>query len=637
MDRMMTRWLYGAAALTMATALWTGPALAQEEEEEEEQQAAPQDRPTLAAHPLTGSIRLDGILSEVDWDEAESIEGLITIEPEEGGTPAGRTEVKIVVSSTDIYVGIAAYDDDPSGIVSYSKARDIELDEEDHVVLIFDTYRDGRSGYVFAINPAGSRFDGLIIEQGEDVNSNWDAIWEAATSQDENGWYAEIRIPINSLGFRRGLDSWGFNVERRVQRLQETSRWSAVAIDYEIYQTSQAGLLSDLPSFDLGVGLTVTPSVVGRTLRETQQDREWEGEPSLDITQKLGSNLLAAVTINTDFAETEVDVRQINLTRFPLYFPEKRAFFLEGADIFEFGQGLDEDNLIPFNSRRIGLVGLGEGDQLEVPINAGGKIHGRVGSTNVGALVVNTRAVDELELDEDSVVNVPNTTMAAFRLSQNILDESSIGVLGTYGDQAGRRDSWTAGADFNYRTSEFGDEKNLAVGFWGMMTDREGLEGDKYAFGGRIDYPNDLLDFTVSSIRIGDGFDPSLSFVPRNGVQVSTFGGSLNPRPSWSLVRQMTHEVELSLYQSTDDLGSWESYAAEVIPLDWQLESGDRFSASFLLEGDRPPEEFEIADEVNVAPGDYEWKRYSVGVRGAEKRALSGEVRYEWGDYYNGN
>jgi hypothetical protein len=639
MTRILERWLFAAVTLAFAAVLWTPPVVAQEEEEEE-QAEAPQDRPTLLAHPLTGSIRLDGLLSEGDWEDAESIGGLITIEPEEGGTPAGRTEVKVLVSSKEIYVGVAAYDNDVSGIVSYSMARDIELDEEDHVVLIFDTFRDGRSGYAFAINPAGSRFDGLIIEQGEDVNSNWDAIWEAATFQDANGWYAEIRIPVNSLGFRPGLDSWGFNVERRVQRLQETSRWSAVDIDYEIFQTSQAGLLNGLPEFDLGVGLTITPSLVGRTFRETQEDREWEGEPSLDLTQKLGSNLLAALTVNTDFAETEVDVRQINLTRFPLYFPEKRAFFLEGADIFEFAQGLDEDNLIPFNSRRIGLVGLGEGDQLEVPINAGGKIHGRVGNTNVGALVVNTRAVDGLELDEDSVVDVPNTTMSAFRLSQNILDESSIGVLATYGDQAGRKESWSAGADFNYRTSEFGDEKNLAIGFWGMMTDRDDLkdlEGDKYAFGGRIDYPNDLFDFTLTSIRIGKLFDPSLSFVPRRGVHIWSFGGGYNPRPSWSLVRRMTHEVDLTVYQSTEDLGSWESYAAEIIPLDWQLESGDRFSAELILEGDRPPEEFEIADDVNVAAGDYEWSRYAVSLRGAEKRALSGEVRYEWGDYYNGN
>lgn len=630
------RWLPAILALTFGFVPFAAPAVAQEEEEEEEAaQEAPQDRPVLEAHPLEGVIDLDGLLDEEDWEDAQSIEGLVTIEPEEGGTPAGSTQVKVLVTSSDLYVGIAAYDPNPAGIVAYSMARDVELDEEDHVVLIFDTFRDGRSGYVFAINPAGSRFDGLIIERGEEVNSNWDAIWEAATSQDEDGWYAELRIPISSLGFRQGLDAWGFNVERRVQRLQETSRWSAVDIDYEIYQTSQAGLLAGLPNFDLGVGLTITPSLVARTRLEAGEERETEVEPSLDVTQKLGSNLLLALTVNTDFAETEVDVRQINLTRFPLYFPEKRAFFLEGSDIFEFGLGLDEDVFIPFNSRRIGLVGLGEGDQLEVPINAGGKINGRVGNTNIGALVVNTRAVEDLELDDEVVVDVPNSTMGAVRISQNVLEESSVGVLATFGDQAGRDQSWSAGADFTYHTSRLGDEKNLLVGVWGMTTDRADLEGDRSAFGFRVDYPNDLWDMTFNSVRIGEGFDPSLSFVPRRGVHLWTLATAYSPRPSWSLVRQMTHEVDITVYNNLDNT-SWITYEAELIPFDWQFESGDFISASLLLGGDRPPEEFEIADEVNVAPGEYKWTRYSVGLRGAEKRALSGEVRYEWGDYYNG-
>ncbi len=631
------RWSWWTVALAMGLlSVAATPAMGQEEEEEEPAAAAPQNRPALRAHPLTGPIRLDGILSEADWEDAESIGGLVTIEPVEGGTPHSRTEVKVLVSSDVIIVGISCYDDDPAGIVSYSMARDTELDEEDHVVLIFDTFRDGRSGYAFAVNPAGSRFDGLIIEQGEDVNSNWDAIWEAGTSTDENGWYAEVRIPVNSLGFRPGLDSWGFNVERRVQRLQETSRWSAVDIDYEIFQTSQAGLLTDLPDFDFGVGLTIRPSITARTGRAAGEERESDWDPSLDITQKLGANMSAALTVNTDFAETEVDVRQINLTRFPLFFPEKRSFFLEGADIFQFGQGLDEDNLIPFNSRRVGLVGIGEGDQVTVPINGGGKINGRVGGTNIGALVVNTRSVEDLELSEDSVVNLESTTMGAVRLSQNILDESSIGMMATFGDQAGRKDSWTAGADFNYHNSSFGGDKNLLFGVWGMWTGREDLEGERYAYGARIDFPNDLWDITLSSIRIGDAFDPSLSFVPRNGVHIWSLAAGFNPRPSWSLVRQMTHEIDLKLFQSTDSEVGWESYEASLRPFDWQFESGDRLFAELIAEGDRPPEEFEISEDINVAAGEYTWTRFAAGARGAEKRALSGEIRYEWGDYYNG-
>ena len=619
-----TGWILLAGLLISA-----GAARAQEDE-------PPADRPTLRAHPLTGAFRLDGVLSELDWENAESIVDLITIEPVEEGTPAGRTVVKVLVGPTDLIIGIACYDTNAARIVAYSVARDAELDEEDHVVLVFDTFQDGRSGYVFAVNPLGARFDGLVIEQGEEVNSDWDAIWEAKTSRDEAGWYAEIRIPIKSLSFGKGLDSWGFNVQRRVQRLQETSRWSGPDIDLEVYQTSRAGLLTDLPEFDLGVGLSVRPALVGSAGRpDPETSTEFDGDMSLDVTQKLGPNVLGALTVNTDFAETEVDVRQINLTRFPLFFPEKRSFFLEGSDIFEFGLGLDEDNLIPFFSRRIGLPGL-EGDQTEIPINAGGKINGRIGNTNIGALVVNTRSIDSVELGDAGTIDVPTTTMGAVRVRQNVLEESSLGFLAGFGDQLGRSGSWSAGADFTYHTSDFGDEKNLLIGVWGLLTDREDLTGDKSAVGFRLDYPNDLVEVTFNSIRIGDGFDPSLSFVPRHGVHLWTLGVQYNPRPSWSLVRQMFHEAALTLY-NTQDNSAWESYAVEVKPLDWQLESGDRLTAELLPQGDRPPEEFDLASDLIIAPGEYKWTRYAVGVRGAEKRRVSGELRFEGGSYYNGD
>ena len=629
----MTRALT-AAALAAALALTLAASVVAAQDE------PPPDRPTLRAHPLTGVVRLDGVLSEPDWEGAESIADLITIEPVEEGTPAGRTVVKVLVSPTDLIIGIACYDTNASGIVAYSVARDPDLDEEDHVVLVFDTFQDGRSGYVFAVNPLGARFDGLVIEAGEEVNGDWDAIWEAKTFRDEAGWYAEIRIPIKSISFGKGLDAWGFNVQRRVQRLQETSRWSDPDIDLEVFQTSRAGLLTELPSFDLGVGMSVRPALVSSAGRpDPETATEFDGDVSLDVTQRIGPNVLGALTINTDFAETEVDVRQTNLTRFPLFFPEKRTFFLEGSDIFEFGLGLDEDNLIPFFSRRIGLPGL-EGGQSEIPINAGGKINGRVGNTNLGALVVNTRAIDSVELGDAGVLDIPTATMGAVRVRQNVLEESSVGALLEFGDQLGRANSWAAGADFSYHTSNFGDEKNLLIGVWGMMTDREDLTGDKSAFGFRFDYPNDLVDLTFNSIRIGNGFDPSLGFVPRYdpqyGVHIWTASGQYNPRPSWALVRQMFHEVALTVY-NTQDNSAWVSFAADLKPLDWQLESGDRVTAEVLREGDRPPEAFEIGNEAFIVPDEYKWTRYAATIRGAEKRRVSGELRYEGGTYYNGD
>ena len=214
---------------------------------------------------------------------------------------------------------------------------------------------------------------------------DWDAIWEAAAVRGPNGWSVEIRIPIQSLSFKPGESEWDFNVERRLQRRLETVRWASPQRQYEVTQTSRAGRLTGLPEFALGRGLSVRPAVTAGG-GSPAPDAALEGKfhPSLDVTQRIGSNLLTSLTINTDFAETEVDTRRTNLTRFPLFFPEKRTFFLEGTDLFSFGLDLGED-VIPFFSRRIGLV-----NGVEVPIIAGTKINGRIGNTNVGGLVAGT-------------------------------------------------------------------------------------------------------------------------------------------------------------------------------------------------------------------------------------------------------
>lgn len=621
----------------------------EEEEEDEDKDEIVGERPTLRAGTLTPDFRFDGMMNEPAWWAAtDSIANLITIEPEEGGVPAGRTIVKVLANQHDIVVGVRCYDNEPQGIVSFSKARDSEIDEEDHILIVFDTFMDGRSGYVFAVNPAGARFDGLVIEQGEDVNSDWDAIWEAKTLRDNTGWYAEIRIPIKSLGYKKGLSSWGFNVQRRVQRLQETSRWAGANLDYEIFQTSRAGLLTDLPEFDFGVGLSIRAATVGTIGQPDGENTETDGDISLDVTQRLGPNLLSSLTVNTDFAETEVDARQTNLSRFDLFFPEKRSFFLEGVDIFQFGVALDEDIMIPFFSRRIGLLGGSDEDLPEIPINVGGKINGRVGNTNIGAMVVNTRKVDSLDVgdaDEDIKIHVPQTTMAAVRINQNILEESSVGMLATFGDQRGNSDAWMAGVDFTYRTSEFLDEKNFGISVWGLLNDGkdlegEDLDGDKSALGFRIDYPNDLLDMSLMSVRIGDGFQPALGFVPRTDIHFWNATAEVNPRPPWPWLRQMFFELSGSLYNNLDN-SEWESYEVTIKPLDWLLESGDQFEAGITPEGDRPPEAFEVASDIDIPSGSfsgpYNWTRFFLGARTARQLKISAEIKWEFGDFYNGD
>ncbi|MGH9196015.1 MAG: DUF5916 domain-containing protein, partial [Acidimicrobiia bacterium] len=465
-----------------------------------------------------------------------------------------------------------------------------------------------------------------------EVNSNRDAVWEARTARDGKGWSAELRIPIKSISFKKGLRSWGFNVERRIQRLQETSRWSGASQDYEIYQTSRAGFVTELSEFDLGLGLSIRPAIIGDGTRpERASETDFNGDVSLDVTQKLGPNLLASLTVNTDFAETEVDARQTNLTRFEILFPEKRSFFLEGSDIFEFGLGLDEANLVPFFSRRIGLVSPEEGESEKIPILFGTKLNGRVGNTNLGTLVMRTNNVDDL--------GMPEATMGAVRIKQNVLEESAVGMIATFGDPQGRSGSWLAGVDATYQTSELFGDKNFLVGAWGLRNERDDLEGDKNAYGLRIEYPNDLVGVGLTSITIGDGVQPSLGFAPRTGVRLWEAGVDVNPRPSWGLVRQMFHELGVVLFTDLDN--RWDSYEVKINPFDWLLESGDRITFKILPQGDRPPEEFDVfetPDETVIIPaGSYEWTRYSLFGATAEKRQISAEFTYEFGQFYNGH
>lgn len=584
-------------------------------------------RPLLAVGVLDGSLHMDGVLDEAVWDLAPVLRALTMTEPDEGGTPVAATLIRVLVDAHDLVIGIMAMDPDPAGIVSTSKARDPEMGKEDHVKIVLDPFLDGRTGFVFAVNPGGARYDALVDRNARDgEDPQWDAVWEARTARGPEGWSAEIRIPIQSLTFNAALDRWGFNVERRVERLQEVSRWASPFRDAKVSQTSRAGLLTGLPRFDTGMGLTVRPAVVP-TMEKTGEAGSWTGdfEPSLDVFQRLGSNMTAMATVNTDFAETEVDTRRTNLTRFPLFFPEKRTFFLEGSDLFNFGVGLTQyrsSDIVPFFSRRIGLL-----EGASVPLAAGGKITGKVGGTSVAALVTRTGSVDG---------TVEASTMGAFRVRQNVMEESTVGVLGTFGDPTGGAGSYLLGADFTYQTSRFRGSKTLVAGAWGLVTDREGLQGDRTAFGANVAYPNDIWDLSLTWIRVGDGFDPSMGFVPRMGFHKVSFSGENRIYPaSLPWLRTMIHELRPTMYWSLG--GKWESYRLFTAPINWQLESGDRIEINVNPEGERLEEPFEIADGVVIQPGTYHHVRYRAEVELAAKRMVSGQLTWWLGSFYDGS
>jgi hypothetical protein len=585
-------------------------------------------RPALRAGRVSGELRIDGRLDEPTWATADSIADLTQIEPREGATPTGRTVVRVLTDASGIVIGIRADDPEPERITAFARARDTDLSSEDHVRIVLDTYLDGRSGYVFAVNANGARYDALVVNQGEGENANWDAVWEAATQRSASGWSLEVWIPAKSLLFRRGLTQWGLNIQRRVQRLLETDRWASPDRDVKIGVTSRAGLLAEVPAFDLGVGLSVRPAVTaGAGIPAPDASVDASRQASLDITQRLGPNSIASVTVNTDFAETEVDTRRTNLTRFPLVFPEKRTFFLEGADIFDFGLGTGDD-LRAFFSRRVGLL-----SGTPVPIDAGVKVNGRQGGTSFGALMVRTGDADGA-LDTLPTAN----TMGVVRVRQNVLGESYVGAIATVGDPLGRGNAWMIGPDITFQTSRFQGDKNFLVGVWGLAMSRDGLSGDRHAFGAKIDYPNDLWDIALTYKWLGSNFDPSLGFVPRPGAQIVTFNVTNVPRPRRPIlglrVRQMTNEWFNTLV--TDSLGRWESYRVFLAPINWRLENGDRYEINVVPTGERLREPFTIAPGVTIPPGAYHWNRYRLEVAFAAKRRFSGQFSWWFGDFYTG-
>ena len=391
---------------------------------------------------------------------------------------------------------------------------------------------------------------------------------------------------------------------------------------YKITQTSRAGLLTELPDFDLGLGLTVRPAVTtGGGIPAPSTPVDGEFQPSLDLSQRLGANVLASGTVNTDFAETEVDTRRTNLTRFPLFFPEKRTFFLEGDDIFGFGLGLDQD-VLPYFSRRIGLVG-----DEEVPIIAGGKVNGRIGETNFGGLVAGTN-------DKRGVVD-DNALMAVGRVKRNLWRESWVGAIATVGDPVGRARQLACRRRFHLcdlalpRRQEF-PGRRLGAGDWSRRSrprcDRARIQDrlSERSLGRLADIQTHRPRFrSVTWVRA-----PAGRLLYNLGIDSS-------PRLAHGPIQQMFFEFEPSL--ATDLSGRWESYRVFFAPINWRFRSGDRVEFNVNPTGERLVGPFEVADGVSISPGSYHWRRYRLEAGTAQKRRLYTQVTWWFGGFYDGD
>ncbi|HEX5050981.1 MAG TPA: DUF5916 domain-containing protein, partial [Planctomycetota bacterium] len=554
-------------------------------------------------------------LDDPVWKLARPSDVFVQVEPREGEAPSERTEIRALFDADCLYLAVRCFDRDAAAIIATQMRRDADLDTDDRVLIVLDTFEDHRNGYLFEMNPAGARVDALIGSNGRDVNQAWDAIWQGRASIDGDGWSLEFAIPYKSLSFSPGLTSWGFNVQRVIKRRLENDRWASPRRNLSVLQVSEAGTLAGLREIRQGIGLDVVPFFVARWNAEESGHSALTGQPGFDAFYHLTPGLGAALTVNTDFAETEVDQHRVNLTRFPLFFPEKRDFFLQDAGLFQFAEL--EDDLIPFFSRRIGLTTTGD----EVPIEVGGKLTGRTGDYGIGLLGAHTGATDQVD---------PADLFVA-RVSRNFGEQSSIGTIFTAGDPNGRDENAVAGVDVNLGTSSFLGDRNLRASIWALESFTE--PGDDAAFGASLSYPNDVWSWKVQAKEIGSGFHPALGFVPRTGVR--TYSGEVGFEP---IINRAVRRLEFALETLVvTDLGNHvETASAPLQFLGIVWDAGDEFRMKVIPSYESLDQPFGIHDGVTIAAGDYDWLRWRVETESALKRPVSGAVAVEAGDFFDG-
>lgn len=592
-------------------------------------QSGKADGELVMAGRSASPIQLDGKLDEAAWSGSDQVVELVQQSPRSGESSPYRTLVRILIQENRLYVGFECIDPNPAAISAHTMQRDGRVDGDDTVSIVLDTYGDRRTGYFFRVNAAGARVDGLIA--GSDSPSlDWDGIWDAQTARTGEGWSAEIVIPANTLNFTKGLSEWGANFERNIPRDRTILRWASPTLDSSLYDLSRAGSLAGVGDLQQGQGLEVSPFAVGRVQTDYQEDhRVWLGQPGGDVTWRITPQLASIFTFNTDFAETEVDSRQLNVTRFPLFFPEKRAFFLEGANQFQFGLGLQEQ-FIPFFSRRIGLF-RGE----EIPIDFGAKLNGRAGKWNVGLLDVQTRDSST----GNGATAVPGTNLLAGRVSYDVNRKLRIGTLMTRGNPDGIHSDTLAGFDAVWHTSAFKGDKNFQIGAWTALSSGAGSGGQGTAWGFKIDYPNDLWNCSLSLNQFGESFQAPLGFLPRPGTRRFDASCDYNPRPSKDgPLRWIRQEfMEHSYYRVTNSQGITESWRFFWAPVNIRLESGDRFEFNWVPEYEYLPDPFEISSGVTLPVGPYRFNRYRVEFQTSNHRWWEFGTTTWFGTFYNGH
>ena len=582
---------------------------------------------------ITDRITIDGILDEPIWNSAPSIGDLVQKEPDTGQPPSEITEVILLRDADYLYIGVRAYDSEPDKVIGTQMIRDGQISADDRIEILLDTFRDQRSAFYFATTPAGALIDGLAFGN-QTLNTDWDAIWDLRTTRSDSGWVAEVAIPFKSLNFPADSEVWGFNFARNIYRKQEEDYWSGARLESEFLRISEAGEISNMTGLNQGIGLDVRPFLASTWLNRQGESDDIDLEPGLDIFYNITPSLNLTGTINTDFGETEVDERQINLTRFSLFFPEKRSFFLEDVGVFDFAStgpdppgGIPDAgaDIYPFFSRRIGLL-----DGREVPLEVGVKLTGKVNNTDIGFLGVRT----------GSTALVEDKTFYVGRIKQDLFEQSYVGGVFTRGNPRAGQSSITYGADLSLATSQFlGGQRNFVFNAYGLKSENDGVSGDDMSHGFSARYPNDKWDGMLVYREIQENFDPGIGFVQRNNVRMYRVAGSYNPRPKdfWNM-QQMFHDIYYTHFKRLDN-GMTESSELYITPIDWHFRSGDSIHqlGDFIRGYERLFEPFEISPGVVLPAGEYNTTRHKANVAFAQKRPLSGSLSVGWGQFWSGS
>ncbi len=570
----------------------------------------------------TERIRVDGVLDEAVWQNSPPIGELIQADPFPGKPATERTEVRVAYNDDALYIAIRCFDSAPETIFTSTMARDGSVFSDDAAIVAVDTFHDHRNGYVFATNAAGALNDARVTDGRND--SSWDGIWWVKTKVDEQGWTAEYEIPFKTLSFDPGITTWGFNVQRRLAKRNEEDRWEAATLEGAVFDVSRAGDLEGLEGLSQGIGLDIKPyGLLGVNRSIDRQDRvQGLSQAGADIFYRITPSLLSSTTINTDFAETEVDTRQVNLTRFSLFFPEKRDFFVEDAGVFQFGLSNSSRTMIPFHSRRIGLVG-----GTTVPILAGEKLTGTAGRLKMGLLDVRTR---------DSDV-APAQNFAVGRVKYGFWHQSYVGGIFTNGEPTGKTDNSTLGTDIVLATSNFlGRRKTFDVSAYGVKTNTPGITSRDFAYGAQVRYPNDFLNLSYSWQEIGANFNPQLGFVPRSGVRISTLSSSLGPRPNVWNIRKVSFSFDITNYFNRN-YNAVETRTYTITPLGLDFHSGHSLSYSLTHNFERLFEPFRIHTGIEIPVGGYSFLQHNFSFQGPDNKPLSYGASYVKGEFYSGH